>query len=92
MSGGGRGVGRYPSLGKGGGGVVVTIQAEGLGKLLFGASFCVLPNSLLNKKNKKCFFILFCIRLALSLQVQPNKHNHGNVHQQGKNGFSKDSQ
>ena len=46
--------------------MVVNIQAGGLGKTLFEASFCVMPNSLLGKENKNsviCFAFLSLIRI-----------------------------
>jgi hypothetical protein len=49
--------------------------------LLFGASFYVLPNSLLGKTKEKRFFLLFFTRLFVPLQPTSREVRHS-----GKNG------
>ena len=67
--GGGRGVGRSPFLGQEGVGVVVTLQAKGLAKMLFGYAI---------RHRKRTRFFLLCTRLfvPLTLRVEgtPSRH------------------
>ncbi|MBO4851449.1 MAG: hypothetical protein J5529_11205, partial [Prevotella sp.] len=73
-----RGEGRYPSLGKGGGGVVVTIQAAGLEKCYSGLQFVCFPIRYSEMKIKNYIFYLHFTHLA-QLCWREDRRRFGNA-------------